>query len=171
MIENENILLRAPELEDLDQLFLWENDASVRLLSNAHTPVSRFSLEQYILSAKQDIYEAKQARFMAVEKKQDRLIGHIDLFDFDPHHRRAGVGIMVIDSYRIKGYAAAMLQLIINYCAAELEMHQLFCNIAANNQASLRLFTKAGFAVCGEKKEWLRYNKTWINEYILQHFL
>ena len=37
-------------------------------------------------------------------------IGTIDIFDFDPFHKRAGLGILIADeAYRRKGYASMSL--------------------------------------------------------------
>ncbi len=80
-------------------------------------------------------------------------MGAIDLFDFDPHHRRAGVGVLIADqSDRGKGYAAEALETLVIYGFEVLGLHQLWCNIAASNQASIQLFTSAGFTLVGEKK-------------------
>ena len=171
MINSERIYLRAPEVEDLEVLYAWENDGIMRFLSNSRSPVSRFLLEQYIISSGEDIYSLKQLRLMAVERTTNHLIGHIDISDFDPHHKRACLGIMITENHRNKGYAYEMLQLVIGYAASELEMHQLFCNVMADNQASIKLFEKAGFTITGTKKDWIRHNKKWLDEHLMQLIL
>ena len=35
-----------------------------------------------------------------------------------------------------------------------LGLHQLWCNVGADNTASLALFRRAGFAETGRKREW-----------------
>ena len=49
-----------------------------------------------------------------------------------------------------------------------MNLHQLFCNITVENEASLRLFKKAGFSVVGTKKEWIREGSRYTDEYMLQ---
>ena len=63
-LKNEHIILRAIEPADIDVLYNWENDTENWQVSNVQTPFSRFVLEQYITSAHQDIYSAKQLRLM-----------------------------------------------------------------------------------------------------------
>ncbi|RLC22496.1 MAG: N-acetyltransferase, partial [Deltaproteobacteria bacterium] len=80
------MILRALEPTDVDVLFEWENNEKLWHLSNTITPFSRFTMEQYILNAHQDIYTTKQLRLMIDKKEPDgnNPIGSIDLFDFDP---------------------------------------------------------------------------------------
>ncbi|MCB0805499.1 MAG: GNAT family N-acetyltransferase [Bacteroidales bacterium] len=166
MIRGKNIELRAVEPTDVDLLYAWENDESLWHLSNTLTPFSRFDIEQYVLNAGQDIFAAKQLRLMIVIS--DKAIGSIDLFDFEPAHKRAGVGIMVVKNERNKGYASEALHVLVEYCFNVLHLHQLFCNISADNQASISLFSKEGFEIIGLKKEWLLIRNKWVDEYILQ---
>ena len=167
MITGENIILRAPEPSDIDLLYQWENVQSLWHLSNNNTPFSKFSIEQFILNAGQDIYTLKQIRLM-IELKDKSVAGCIDLFDFDPQHSRAGIGLLVFEPYRKKGYATEAIELIKKYAFDILHLHQLYCNILANNEASMKLFQNLNFKIAGVKKEWVKYNYQWQDEIILQ---
>jgi len=170
MLEGKKLILRALEPTDVDVLFEWENNEKLWHLSNTITPFSRFTMEQYILNAHQDIYTTKQLRLMIDKKEPDgnNPIGSIDLFDFDPTNKRAGLGVLIIENEQSKGYASEALELLINYCFTTLQLHQVYCNISADNQASLKLFEKQNFSMVGQKKEWLFINGKWIDENILQ---
>ncbi len=167
-LQGEHIYLRAIESTDIDALYHWENDTENWEVSNTQTPYSRFVLEQYIASAHQDIYTAKQLRLIICDT-QNKPIGSIDLFDFDPNHLRAGIGILVGDkSDRRKGYAAEALKLLINYCFETLNLHQLYCNIISDNEASILLFQLYNFQITGIKKQWVRDGNTFKDELLLQ---
>jgi diamine N-acetyltransferase len=170
MIKGKNLVLRAPEPADIDLIFEWENDPSIWHLSNTITPYSRFTIEQYVLNAERDIFTTKQLRLMIdlIKNNEDNTIGTIDLFDFDAHHRRAGIGIFISGNHREKGFAAEALQMLIDYCFNTLHLHQVFCNISADNEASLKLFQKHNFTIIGKKKEWLLIKNKWVDEYFLQ---
>lgn len=164
------ILLRAIEPSDVDLLYKWENDKSIWSLSNTVTPFSRFVLEQYILSSHQDIYTNKQLRLMIDFNAGGVIetIGSIDLFDFEPMHKRAGVGILLDAKYRSKGFASKALDKLIDYCFNTLSLKQLYCNISADNEVSINLFKKHKFQEIGLKKDWLFINNKWVDEYIFQ---
>lgn len=162
------VSLRAIEPSDIDVLYQWENDTETWNVSNTQTPYSRFVLEQYIASAHQDIYSVKQLRLM-ICNEEERAVGSIDLFDFDPNHLRAGIGILVADqSDRKKGYAFDALNVLVDYCFSVLNLHQLYCNITIDNEASILLFQKQGFQVTGIKKQWVRDGDVYKDELLLQ---
>jgi len=98
--------LRAIEPSDIDLIYSWENDSSIWQLSNTIAPFSKYVIKQFIENSHQDIFQLKQIRLM-IEKTDDKVIqtiGSIDLFDFEPMHKRAGVGILVANkSDRKKG--------------------------------------------------------------------
>jgi len=155
-IKGEHIYLRALEPKDLEVLYHWENNPAIWKVSNTFAPFSKFVLEQYLVNAHEDIFVAKQIRLLICSK--DHIpIGTIELFEFDPHHSRVGIGIMISDGSENKGYATESLHLLCKYCFETLLVKQVYCNISANNEKSLHLFKKLGFTEIGLKKQW---NKT-----------
>ena len=169
ILENKTIALRAPEPEDLDIMYLWENNTSIWRISGTLVPFSKFVLKQYLENAGKDIFETKQLRLIIQLKDNSRPVGAIDLFDFDPIHRRAGIGILIADpSDRRKGYAREALETLMEYCFRVLQLHQIYCNISSGNEESIKLFTAAGFKAIGEKKEWLFNGQVFENEWLFQ---
>ena len=166
-----NLLLRAPEPADIELIYRWENDTRIWHLGNTLTPYSRFAIEQFVLNTDNDIFSSKQLRLMIdwhTSETGTAVVGSIDLFDFDPFHRRAGVGILIDGPARGKGFASEALQLLKEYCFKTLNLHQLYCNIEQSNTESIRLFERAGFIRCGTKKDWLLKEGNWTDEYHYQ---
>ncbi|MCD4697184.1 MAG: GNAT family N-acetyltransferase [Bacteroidales bacterium] len=170
MLKGKKIELRAIEPSDVDLLYQWENDEEIWYLSNTLAPFSKFVLEQYVLNSSQDIFTARQLRLMIdkINAKGKIAIGSIDLFDFDPINKRAGIGILISKNERKKGHASEALQLLIDYCFDVLHLHQVYCNITSHNEISLQLFKKFNFVVAGTKRDWIREKNSWCDEYILQ---
>lgn len=154
-LENKQIILRAPEPEDLAFLYQNENDTSLWEISSTVAPFSAQILKEYLQNSHKDIFEVKELRLMIDEKPKGETIGMIDLFDFDPLHRRAGVGIMLTEDKRGLGLASDALQLLIDYAFNVLKIKQLFCNIIKDHRSSISLFEKKGFKQTGEKKAWI----------------
>jgi diamine N-acetyltransferase len=197
LLKGQKVFLRALEPSDIDEVYQWENDSSIWHLSNTISPYSRFVLEQYLAEAHQDIFTAKQLRLViclpavaqamtqqaglptvAQARTQQaglpagKAIGCIDIFDFDPLHQRAGVGVLIAEEAdRGKGFASEALQLLIEYCRDTIHLHQLYCNITEGNESSKKLFTNLGFCICGTKKSWLREKDGWKDELMLQKML
>jgi len=155
MLENEIIRLRALEPEDLDALYKWENDTTLWSWSCTLAPYSRYELREYILSTK-DIYESKQLRFVIELKKEAKPVGMIDLYDFEPYHKRAAVGIIITGDYQNKGLAGIALSLLCEYAFSFLKLHQLYAFIPVKNEPSKHLFLRSGFVEKGLLQDWLR---------------
>ncbi len=168
-LQSDIIILRSLEPEDLSFLYQCENNTNNWKVSNTLTPYSKYILKQYIENSHLDIYSAKQLRLIIESKSIGKSIGAIDLFDFDPHHQRAGIGILIEKNEdRMKGFANSALHLLIEYCFTHLKMNQLYCNIGESNKASIKLFTKVGFVQMSEKKNWLKVENGWESELSFQ---
>ncbi|MGV8945296.1 MAG: GNAT family N-acetyltransferase [Lutibacter sp.] len=164
---NKNSHLRALEPEDLDFLFSSENNEAFWEISGTQIPYSKHILKNYIENAHQDIYEAKQYRFVICNTK-NIPVGMIDLFDFNPQHKRIGVGILIIPEYQEKGYASEALEMIVTYAFTYLNVHQIFANITANNNKSIALFEKFNFKKVGIKKDWIYADSSYKDEILYQ---
>lgn len=165
----DKIRLRALEPEDLELLYNWENNLSYWVISNTVSPFSKYTLKRYVENSHKSIYETGQLRLM-IDHITDKIsIGTIDIFDFDPFHKRAGLGILIAnEDYRRKGYATMALTCLVDYCFKTLQLHQLYCNILANNCESIDLFKKIGFVETGVKKEWINTSDGYLDEHIFQ---
>lgn len=162
------IILRALEPEDLDLLYTWENDTSLWHVSDSHVPFSRHLLAQYLQNVSRDVYEQKQVRFI-IQNTELRPLGAIDLFDFDPYHQRAGIGILIHrEEDRRLGYALDALCVLENYATHALGIRQLYAGVSEDNTASINLFDKAGYRVTGIKKQWRRSSEEWKDEWFFQ---
>ncbi|GAB3827459.1 GNAT family N-acetyltransferase [Pontibacter rugosus] len=167
-LKSDQTYLRALEPTDLDFLYSLENDISVWHVGNTLTPYSKFVLEAYLENATLDIYTAKQLR-LAICNQAHKAVGAIDLFDFDPLHRRAGVGIVVTAEHRGNGHAKEALELLLGYCKQTLQLHQVYCSVTATNLPSINLFTQAGFEQVGVRKDWLKTSDGWEDVVEMQH--
>jgi len=163
------IYLRALEPEDVDFIYLVENNEAMWEVSNTQTPYSRFLIRQYLENAHQDIYEAKQLRLAICKKDSFDALGLIDLFDFDPVNNRAGVGIIINDvTDRNNGLGKEALGLVIQYAFTKLQLHQLYANIDLANVASTTLFTNFGFKQIGVKNDWNKRDNNYFDEALYQ---
>ncbi len=168
------ITLRAVEPLDIEPLYLWENSPDLWEYGDVPAPFSRYALQQYVERAlREDIYALRQLRLMLDLTLNDGscvTIGAVDLYDLDPLHLRAGVGILIFEkSFRRKGYATQALQQLMDYAFDTLHLHQLHCTVGENNAASIALFKKLGFEITGVRKEWRKKEKGFENELFMQY--
>ncbi len=171
LLTGDRLRLRALEPEDVDLLFEWENDPSVWSVSNTLAPFARFQIEDYIMNTPNEPFKSLQLRLMIDLRepwKDQKTIGTIDLFDIDPLHHRAGLGILIREPFRQQGYGLEAMNILLAYVFGTLHLHQLYCNISPHNASSLKLFEKSGFVLCGTKKDWLFDGEKWQDELMFQ---
>ncbi|MFI3282258.1 MAG: GNAT family N-acetyltransferase [Rikenellaceae bacterium] len=165
-IEGREVSLRALEPEDLDLIYMWENDMTAWDHSETRVPYSRHQLREFIESQRQDVGVEGQSRFMIC--RDDLSIGMVDIFEHDPYNHRAGVGIFIDPAYRSKGYALDALLTLEGYLTVVFELRQLWCNISIDNIASIELFQKCGYRESGAKKQWRRRGAIYVDELFFQ---
>ena len=153
--------LRALEPDDLEFLYALENDSDIWGVSDTLAPVSRHALREYLAHASADFYVVRQLRLVITTEIGSPAVGVVDLFDYDPLHQRAGVGITILAAARRYGYARQALELLKNYALDVLRLHQIYATVGADNAASLRLFRGAGFRRVGVRHGWLRTAQGW----------
>lgn len=158
MLSGKLVRLRAVEPDDIDRMYRWENDPAVWNVSGTTEPYPRERLLRFVEGQSGDggLFRTGQLRLVVETIADGRAVGAVDLFEADPVHRRAGVGILIHDpADRSRGYASDALHTLCDYAARTLRLHQLWCDVGAGNEASLRLFRGAGFKECGRRREWL----------------
>ncbi|MBP1637463.1 MAG: GCN5-related N-acetyltransferase [Bacteroidetes bacterium] len=154
-LENEKILLRAVEPEDLELLYKWENDSSIWIAGNTRVPYSKYQLKQYAANPPADIYESKHIRLMITDILNKKTVGTVDLFDFDVHNSRIAMGLFVADEFKGNGFAKGSMILVENYVFNFLKINQLYVQIAENNSASRKLFEN-NYELHGKLKNWIK---------------
>lgn len=167
-----NIRLRAPELEDIELLYKWENDTSIWHNGCTIAPYSINQLTDYITSYDGDIYSAKQLRMMIDDCDTGVTVGSIDIYDYDPVNNRAFIGYLIDDKYRNMGYASSAIIKTAEYCRNRLSMRQLLAISSIDNAESLSVLLKCGFTECGMLKQWIKRERDlYVDALMMQLFL
>ncbi len=86
---------------------------------------------------------------------QEEPLGGVELYNYDPVNRRAAVGLVVSNEHRHQGYGTAIIQALTPFCLNNTHLHQLYADIAAINQPSIRIFQKNGYQCCATMKDWV----------------
>ena len=164
------IRLRAMEPEDLDMLYKIENDEQLWNVGTTNVPYSRYVLHDYIANSSGDIYTDREVRLI-IENGVGEAVGLADITNFDAKNCRAEVGIVIARNHRQKGYALEALENVTDYARRILHLHQLYAVINTDNEASLKLFRKAGFKYTADMNDWLYDGTNYHNAVLMQIFL
>ncbi len=167
-LQGEKVYLRALEPEDLDFVHHIENDETFWEISSTQAPYSKFLIRQYIENAHRDIYDIKQLR-LVICTRRGRQVGLIDVYDLEPRDKRAAIGILIANKKdRKKGFGSESLSLLCDYCFTHLGLHQVYANVTANNEESMRVFENNGFRKVGLKKDWTLFKGKYKDEWLYQ---
>lgn len=170
MLKNNRIRLRGVEPKDVDYLFKVENDTSLWKVSETLIPFSRNTLKKYAESV-HDLLAQGQYRYIIEDINKVVPVGMIDLFDYDPVNRRAGVGIVISEESRNKGFASDALSLLLEYAKDVLKLKQVYCSMHDSNLSSIKLFESLQFVKIGERKDWFNTGQGWESELLFQRIL
>lgn len=167
MLKSSKLKLRAVEPEDLDLMYLIENDTELWPCGQASVPFSHYALKQFIAESSNDFFHDRQLR-LVIETAEGISIGFADLQNYDPLHHRAEVGIVVVPEQQRKGYATEALRLLARYVSAHLGVHQLYALVPESNKPSIALFRKCGYKETATLQDWLNSPNGWLSAIVFQ---
>lgn len=170
MLKSNKLKLRAVEPEDLDLMYLIENDTELWPCGQASVPFSHYALKQYIAESNNDFFHDRQLR-LVLETPDGTSVGFVDLQNYEPLHHRAEVGIVVVPEQQRKGLATEALRLLGGYVSKHLGIHQLYALVPENNEASIGLFEKCGYKKTATLQDWLNSPKGWQSVVVFQQIL
>lgn len=165
MYRGDKIYFRTLTSDDVSVMMAWENNPDNWKISSTTKAYSRAQIEEFV-GLNQDIFIHSQLRLIICLTETNEIIGNMDLFDFEPEHKRVGVGILIDEKYRNKGLANESIQLIEEYCKIILDVKNIFCNILTDNTKSIKLFEKNNFKRICVKPNWHQYAGEWFDEYM-----
>jgi diamine N-acetyltransferase len=171
LLRNNNVRLRPLEPEDLDLLYAWENDPALWASGSTVSPFSRYTLKEYIAQSHLNIYEMRQLRLMVELLSSGKGVGMVDIYDFDPHNRKAAVGILLDSQSQGKGLATESLNLLADYAFSFLKLHQLYAYIPLTNEPSHALFKRCGFKTSGILTDWISIDQGFMDALLVQRII
>ena len=147
--------LRKIEPSDLPFLYQWENDATMWADSDTHNPLSRHDLHQYIENTTGDIYRDGQLRLIIEESQlSTKVVGCIDLFDFDARNRKAAIGMYIAPEARGKGVGKQAVQQLLDYAFDFLHLRMVYAIISVHNIACSHIYEQMGFTHSSPLANW-----------------
>ena len=155
----ECVKLRALEPEDLELVYQIENDPALWACSASSQPLSRYTIRQYLADQHNDIFIDGQLR-QVVTLDDANAVGIVDLTDFEPRHRRAEVGIVILADHHRQGIATAALHQLQQYAAERLRLRSLYAYVSVANEPAQRLFRSLGYQPCGQLQRWIEGETT-----------
>lgn len=123
--------------------------------SDTHNPLSRHDLHQYIENTTGDIYRDGQLRLIIEESQlSTKVVGCIDLFDFDARNRKAAIGMYIAPEARGKGVGKQAVQLLLAYAFDFLHLRMVYAIISVHNTSCSHIYEQMGFTPSSPLANW-----------------
>lgn len=108
-------------------------------------------------------------QFTIYERESLRPIGNTGLNGIDHRHRTAEFGILIgeTDCWH-KGYGTETARLMLDYGFTLLGLHHIMLRVFNFNQWAIRAYERAGYTVCGRRRECIRLGDTAYDEIIME---
>lgn len=162
--------LRAIEPEDLDLMYIVENDPQVQCYSSTTVPLSRYALRQYISESRGDLYADAQVRMAIMDPDSGEACGFLDITDFVPQHHRAQIGIALLPDAQGRGIATGALNEAAVYAYGK-DLHQLYAVVSSENRRGCMLFLRSGYNEISVLPHWLQQNGRFVDAVLYQKIL
>lgn len=157
MLNTELYRLRAPEPEDVDIIYRWENDPEDWNSSyNNYAPLSRLQIEEHIRNCCNDPFGERQLRLMMERKDTAEVVGGVEITELNPKNRTAFIGFYVDPKWRGIGIGTLMVSLVLNYCSELLGLRSLCAHTSASNGGAIKILQSNGFRPAGRLSSWLQ---------------
>lgn len=147
--------LRAIEPEDLDLMYVIENDMQLWRHGVATVPFSHYTLQRYIQDSTMDLFRDQQVR-LAIHDDNGITCGFLDITNFSPRHSRAEVGIVLMSEAQGRGVATQALDEAWQY-AGNMHIRMLYSIVSEKNISARRLFLRASYREAAILPAWLQY--------------
>ncbi len=129
----------------------WNNDFTMTRTLRSSQP---WTEGQVTTSFEQLERDERSVNFTIYLRDGWRPIGNVALIDLDWRSRTAEMLLLIGEAdCRGKGYGTEATRLILDYAFTALGLHSVWLRVYAFNQAGQRAYAKAGFQVCGRRRE------------------
>jgi RimJ/RimL family protein N-acetyltransferase len=152
MLEGTTVRLRAIEAADLERIHTWMNDPEVRRYVAIRYPGPRESEERWRKESAANSF-AGGVR-LAIETKDGRHIGNLDLRDVRPEDRAAQMGIIIGEKeYWNNGYGTDAVITLLRFAFHEMNLNRVSLHAFEFNERGLACYRKCGFREEGRLRE------------------
>jgi RimJ/RimL family protein N-acetyltransferase len=144
-LTTERLVLRETAARDVDAVFAMESDpVAMRYWSTP--PMRDVSEAEAAVERAMALFGTRTAlRWVVTRPGDDRLIGHVSLFNFSEQSDRADIGYGMNREHWGQGFMHEALNAVVDYAFGPLGLRRLEADIHPDNHASLRALERLGF--------------------------
>jgi RimJ/RimL family protein N-acetyltransferase len=143
MLEGRLVRLRALDMADLERDYTWVNDQEVTQYLALRYPISRVGEERWLREAPAN--SVAEGVRLAIETKEGRHIGNIDLHRASAEHRKVSLGVMIGEKdCWSNGYGSDAIVTLLRFAFGEMNMNRVFLHVFEFNERARACYRKCG---------------------------
>ncbi|HTK32215.1 MAG TPA: GNAT family protein [Candidatus Saccharimonadaceae bacterium] len=145
MLTTSRLVLRETAAHDVDAVFAMESDP-VAMRYWSKPPMRDVAEAEAAVERAMSLFPARTAlRWAMTRPEDDRLIGHVSLFNFVEQSDRADLGYGMNRDHWGQGFMSEALNAVVDYAFGPMGLRRLEADIHPDNLASLRSLERLGF--------------------------
>jgi RimJ/RimL family protein N-acetyltransferase len=147
------LVLRETADRDVESVFEMECDP-IAMRYWSRPPMREISEAREAVQRAKTYFSAREGlRWSVCRAADDRMLGHVSLFDFSEQNRRAEIGYGLARRHWGQGFMHEALSAVIDYAFGPLGLRRLEADTDPRNRASLRTLERLGFTREGLLRE------------------
>ena len=153
VLTTERLVLRETADHDVEAVFAMESDP-VAMRYWSRPPMRDLSEARESVERVKTYFPAREGlRWSIVRSPDDRMLGHVSLFNFSEQSGRADIGYGLAREHWKQGIMHEALTAVIDYAFGPMALRRLEADIDPRNHASVRALERLGFAREGLLRE------------------
>ena len=153
VLETERLVLRAPTLGDVDDIFRIMSDVRVTRYFGALPMVARVEAEQRVERIHSAFQEHNGVRWAIADRASGQLVGTAGFWRLIKPHYRAEIGYELAPEWWGRGVMTEVVGAMLSFGFTRMGLHSVEAQIHPGNSASRRVLEKLGFAQEGHLRE------------------
>jgi RimJ/RimL family protein N-acetyltransferase len=146
---------------DFASLFAWADDLDAARMNEPYRPAVWKAQEEFWFHKGND---PTRVHFAIREIGAAPIIGYAQIWNIDPVHRSAVIGLRIGDPVnRGQGFGSDALRLVVTYCWKHLNLTRIVLVVFATNERAIRLYAAHGFVTEGVLRQAVFIDGEWVD--------
>lgn len=164
-LQTERLILRAPNLGDLETIFFMRTDVVLNQYIKRTPPINFQEVETFIEERLKDRQEGKAIYWViALKDRPEQYIGAISLWQFSEDRKKAEVGYDLHPNYQGNSIMSEALKAVVGFGKQELALDRIEAFTHKENKASIRLLNRNHFFLTELRDPMVPTNRVFVIE-------
>ncbi|MEM6320265.1 MAG: GNAT family protein [Bacteroidota bacterium] len=167
ILQSQTLTLRLIQLSDLEALYALQSNPLVAQYNTIGVPDDMSFTKNLIVNALSDVDSFGVTNFWwgVFLKKEDKFIGEAGLNLALTQYKSAEIFYAIDPHFWRQGYATEVVETILHFGFADLDLHRISTGVATENIASIKLLEKVGMKREGRHRKIMPIRGEWWDNY------